>query len=107
MYSIKLTKEGFEVVQATNGEVGIEVAKQEKPDIILLDVMMPKIDGFQVLEELKKLKAFDKTPIVLMTNLGQVEDIKKGKAAGATDYLIKSENTPAQVVVKVGEILKK
>lgn len=106
MYSMKLIKEGFEVVKAENGEIGIETAKQIKPDAILLDVMMPKIDGFQVLEELKKIKEFSQTPIILLTNLGQAEDIKKGKAAGATDYIVKSENTPAQVAAKVEEILK-
>jgi DNA-binding response OmpR family regulator len=107
MYSLKLEKEGFAVVKATNGEAGIEAAKKTNPDVILLDVMMPKIDGFAVLEKLKKFKTFSQTPIILMTNLGQEEDIKKGKRAGATDYLVKSENTPAQVAAKVGEILNK
>ena len=107
MYSLKFIKEGFEVVKAVNGETGLEAAKKNQPDVILLDIMMPKIDGFQVLEELKKLSEFSQTPIILMTNLGQAEDIKKGIAAGATDYIVKSENTPAQVAAKVEEILNK
>lgn len=107
MYSLKLTKESYQVITAMDGEAGLNLAKQEQPDIILLDVMLPKFDGFRVLEELRKLHDFKKTPIIMLTNLGQKEDMEKGKQFGATDYLVKASCTPAQVAAKVESILKK
>ena len=107
MYTIKLEKEGFEVFGAHDGEEAVNMAKSENPDIILLDIIMPKIDGFTALEELRKEKSLDKTPIIMLTNLGQKEDLDKGKKFGATDYLVKANTTPAEVVDKINEVLSR
>jgi len=104
MYKIKFEKEGFEIVTAVDGVEGLEVVDKEKPDVILLDVIMPRMDGFQTLKELRGRGV--KTPVILLTNLGQEEDIKKGRDLGATDYFVKSNFTPDAIVMKVRTVLK-
>lgn len=106
MYATKFTMEGFDTHKANDGAAGLVMAKEVNPDIILLDIIMPKIDGFGVLKTLRDDPAFKDTPVVLLTNLGQDEDIKKGKQLGATDYFVKANHTPAEVVVKVKQVLK-
>lgn len=106
MYISKFTKEGYQAEKALNGRIGLEQAKNIKPDIILLDIMMPEIDGFMVLKDLKNDIATKNIPVIMLTNLGQEEDIAKGNQLGATDYLVKANLTPAQVVEKVKTILK-
>ncbi len=106
MYTTKFTKEGYELHHAPDGFAGLEMVKKEKPDIILLDIIMPKMDGFQVLQELRKTSEFKDTPVVMLTNLGQEEDVQKGRQLGATDYFIKTNFTPAAIVEKVKELLK-
>lgn len=105
MYTTKFTMEGFEASKANDGMAGLALAKEVKPDIILLDVIMPKLDGFGVLKELRQDATLKKTPVILLTNLGQDEDIKKGKQLGATDYFVKANHTPAEVVTKVKSVL--
>lgn len=105
MYKVKFEAEGFRFLRARDGEQGLEVAKKEKPDIILLDIIMPKVDGFAVLKMLKQDPDTKKVKIILLTNLGQEEDIKKGKSMGADDYLVKANFTPAEVVDKVRQVL--
>lgn len=107
MYIAKFEKEGFETVQAENGKKGIEVAKEEKPDIILLDIIMPEMDGFMVLKELKSTPETKNIPVIMLTNLGQEEDVEKGSKLGAIGYLVKANLTPSQVVDKVKEVLSK
>ena len=104
--SKKLEKEGFEVFLAQDGNEGIEQAKKNIPDLILLDIILPGIDGFDVLKTLKNESSTKAIPIVLLSNLGQKEDIDKGSALGATDYLIKAHFSPQEIVDKVKEILK-
>lgn len=106
MYATKFTMEGFDATQAHDGVAGLEAAQNDTPDIILLDVIMPKLDGFAVLKELRLHDETKKTPVILLTNLGQDEDIKKGKELGASDYFVKANHTPAEVVNKVREVLK-
>ncbi len=77
-----------------------------KPDLILLDIIMPKLDGFSVLKSLKENSSTKSTPVILLTNLGQDEDIKKGNELGAAGYLVKANLTPGQVVEKIKEVLK-
>ncbi len=105
MYATKLAMEGFEAQKANDGATGFELVKQTKPSIVLLDIIMPKIDGFGVLKMIKDDPTLKDIPVVLLTNLGQDEDIKKGKQLGAADYFIKSNHTPAEVVQKVRQIL--
>ncbi len=107
MYITKFSKEGLQVIRAEDGAKGLEIAKQEKPDLILLDIIMPKLDGFAVLRELKKENDMANTHILLLTNLGQSEDVEKGRQLGADDYFIKANHTPAEIVEKVKYILTK
>ena len=107
IYKTKFTMEGFNVIHADNGESAITEAIKKKPDIILLDVLLPKKDGFTVLTELKKNDSEAKDiPVILLTNLGQKDDVEKGLEMGAEDYLIKAHFKPSEVVDKVKKILK-
>ena len=106
MYLTKFGAEGFDVLPANNGEEAFRLALENKPDIILLDVIMPLADGFATL---KKLKAEEKTkniPVMMLTNLAQEPDLEEGKKLGAIDYLVKSNLTPSQVVEKIKKVLK-
>lgn len=107
MYESKFISENYLVFKANNGEDGYLLAQKEKPDIILLDVILPKMDGFMVLSKIKEDQAIKDIPVVLLTNLGQDEDITKGKKMGAIDYLVKANLTPSEVVDKIKEVLKK
>ena len=106
MYSAKFELENFSVNSAEDGKKGVELAKKDLPDIILLDILMPKMDGFAVLDELKKEDSTKDIPVVLLTNLGQKEDVKKGFEKGAVGYLIKAHFMPSEVVDKIKDILK-
>jgi len=105
MYKTKFDLEGFEVVTAEDGQKGLDLAGKENPDIILLDVLMPKMDGFSVLEKLKADAKTKKIPVILLTNLGQKEDVQKGLDRGAAGYLIKAHFMPSEVVDKIKKIL--
>lgn len=105
IYATKLELEGFEVVAARDGEDGLKAAANEKPDLILLDVLMPKLDGFEVLKRLKSDDAIKGIPVIMLTNLGQKEDIEKGMQEGAVDYLIKAHFVPAEAVDKIKKVL--
>lgn len=107
MYVTKLTLEGFNVHLATDGVEGLRQAKAVKPDIVLLDIVLPKMDGFHVLEGIKKDPAIKDTPVILLTNLGQKEDVERGLSLGAVDYLIKAHFMPSEVVTKVKKIVNK
>lgn len=106
MYKTKFNADGYNVFIADNGTDALNIAKKEKMDLILLDIIMPQLDGFSVLKELKKISKLKKTPIVLLTNLGTEEDMKKGKELGAKDYIVKASFTPADISKKVKEYLK-
>lgn len=105
MYTQKFTKEGYDVKSGYNGAEGVTLAESEKPDVILLDIIMPKMDGFAALKKIKKNAATANIPVILLTNLGQEEDIRKGKELGAADYFIKANHTPQEVVDKVKSII--
>lgn len=106
IYATKLELEGFEVASARDGEEGVKVALEEKPDLILLDVLMPKLDGFEVLKRLKSEETTKDIPVIMLTNLGQKEDVEKGISEGAVDYLIKAHFVPAEAVAKIKKVLK-
>ena len=106
IYKTKFEMEKFKVIVATDGLEGLEMAKKKKPDIILLDILMPKMDGFEVLENLKKDKSLVSIPVVLLTNLGQKDDVDKGLGLGAVDYLIKAHYKPSETVDKVKSVLQ-
>lgn len=106
MYKTKFEADGFEVLIADNGASGLETAKKEKPDIVMLDVILPQLDGFSVLEEIKKDKNIKDIPVIMLTNLGTEEDKAKGQKMGAIDYLVKASLTPGQVSQKIKQVLK-
>jgi len=106
MYAAKLEMEGFKVVAAIDGEKALRQVKKEVPDLILLDLLLPKKDGFQVLEELKKDSAVKNVPVVVLSNLGQKEDIDRCLSLGAKDYLIKAHFVPSEVVEKIKTLLE-
>lgn len=105
IYKTKFEMEGFKVTHADNGETGYESAIKHKPDIILLDILLPKMDGFSVLKKLKENDAVKNIPVILLTNLGQKDDVEKGLEIGAADYLIKAHFKPSETVAKVNKIL--
>lgn len=101
-----LSTEGFDVKTAGDGETGIQMAKDEKPDLILLDIVLPKKDGYAVLTEVRADENIKHTPIVLLTNLGSISDVEKALELGATTYLVKADYKLEEVTAKVKEILK-
>jgi len=101
MYSTKFEIEHYRVLTAEDGEKGIKLADENSPDIILLDILMPKVNGFEVLEHLKKNETTKNIPVILLTNLNQKDDIERGLALGADDYLIKAHYMPSEVVEKI------
>ena len=107
MYETKFKNEGFDIEKALNGEDGLKKAKEMLPDFILLDIIMPKMDGFAVLKSLKKDEKTKNIPVMLLTNLGQEEDIKRGEELGVVGYLVKANTTPADVVDAVKNKLNK
>lgn len=107
MYTTKFELENFEVVAAEDGEKGLGLAVKEKPDIILLDILLPKMNGFEVLKELKNNKETSQIPVILLTNLSQKNEIEQGLALGAQDYLIKAHFMPSEVMDKIKKVLNK
>jgi DNA-binding response OmpR family regulator len=106
MYSTKLVMENFNIVCASDGLEGIEMAKREIPDIILLDIMLPKRNGFEVLKAVKDDVITKNIPVIMLTNLNQEDECNQGMTLGAADYLIKAHCLPSEVVQKIKLILK-
>lgn len=103
---LKLKKEGFRVSEAVEGEEGLKKAKSEKPDIIILDLIIPGMDGFAFLEAAKKDPDTESIPVIVLSNLGQREDIERAKALGAKDYMVKAQLTPIEVVERIKTVLR-
>ena len=101
----RLEREGYEVIKAYNGEMGIQKAIEEKPDLILLDVMMPDISGFDVCKKLSTTDGTNLIPIILLTALTEVEDIKTGLQAGAFDYIKKPFNK-TELIARISSALR-
>jgi DNA-binding response OmpR family regulator len=91
LYSDKLRRAGFEVVESVTGEEALNRISVDKPDLIILDLILPKKSGFEILTELKFDSKTKNIPVVILTNLGQESDIKKGLEMGAVDYLVKTD----------------
>jgi DNA-binding response OmpR family regulator len=101
----KLKNEGFDVVEAVNGEEGLKKIKEERPDLVLLDLILPGIDGFEVLARVKEDPNLAQIPVIILSNLGQREEVERGLKLGARDYLIKAHFTPGEIVEKIKNIL--
>jgi len=102
----KLTNEGYEALEAVDGEEGLKKLKDEKPDLVLLDLILPGIDGFEVLSKMKEDPALSEIPVLILSNLGQRDEVEKGLSLGAVDFLIKAHFTPSEVIEKIKYILK-
>ena len=106
LISRKLTGEGFDVLEAVDGEDGIKKIKEGKSDLVLLDLILPGIDGFEVLAKLRDDAEISSIPVIILSNLGQREEVEKGLKLGAIDYLIKAHFTPGEIIEKIKNILK-
>jgi len=106
LYDRELTREGFAVSSAEDGPKGLLKAVEEKPDLVLLDIMLPKMSGLDVLKTLKEKEETKNVPVVLLTNLGQDSVIREGFSLGAIGYLIKAAYTPTQIIEEVKKFLK-
>ncbi len=100
-----LNQEGYEVISALDGEVGLKLAKIKKPDLVLLDLILPKINGFEVLKKLKEEAETKSIPIIILTNLEGIEDVKEAIEMGAQAYLVKAQYTLEEVVEKIKSAL--
>jgi len=96
-----LSQEGYKVVSALDGEVGVRLAKEQKPDLVLLDLVLPKMTGFEVLEQMRSAEDTKGIPVIVLTNLEKMEDIQRATELGATTYLVKSNYELQEVVEKV------
>lgn len=106
MYQRKLLTDKYEVEVAVDGEEGLAKVRSFRPDLVLLDIMMPKLNGLQVLERMKADPTIASIPVVILTNLGSLqEDIERGLELGAVAYLVKSAYRPDEVIAKVKEVL--
>lgn len=104
LYNVELSQK-YTVVEAGDGEEGLLKAKQEKPDLVLLDVMMPKFDGMAYLSKIKDDPEMSKIPIIMLTNFGQENLIQQAFNLGVTDYLLKYKVTPSEMSEKVNQVL--
>jgi DNA-binding response OmpR family regulator len=103
--SRELANAGYEVANAFDGEQAVDVTREQMPDLVLLDILLPRKNGFEVLQSLKADTELSKIPVVILSNLGQPEDIQKGRELGAIDYMVKVEFEPKQIVSKVRTLL--
>lgn len=107
MYQTKLKNAGYTVDIATDGETAWNRLQQDPlPDLVLLDVVLPKKDGFEILEDLRKDAKTKDLAVILLTNLGQKPDIERGIKLGADDYIIKAHYTPSEVMEKIEKVLE-
>lgn len=106
IYAVKFETEGFEVLKEDKGQNVFEIAKKEKPDLILLDIMMDGSDGYSIIKALKSDNDTRDIPVIMFSNLGQRENIEEGITHGAEDYIPKANFTPEEVVRRVKKVLK-
>ncbi len=100
-----LSLEGFEVISALDGEVGFQLIQKNLPDLILLDIILPKKDGYEVIDEIKNDPKTKNIPIILLTNLSGDENVEKAFSKGITTYLVKSDQKLEDVLEKINELL--
>lgn len=105
IYTTKLKSEGFDLLSAKDGEDALEKIEKDKPDLVILDIVLPNTDGWQVLKQIKDIKGAGKTKVLVLSNLGQKEEVEKGLKLGADKYLIKSDFTPSQVVEELKKLV--
>jgi DNA-binding response OmpR family regulator len=101
-----LTTEQYEVSEALDGEAGVAKVKEIKPDLVLLDLILPGLDGFGVLAKIKEDSTISQTPVIVLSNLSQREEVEKALELGAVDFLIKAHFTPSEIIEKIKRVLK-
>lgn len=106
IYSTRLTADGHQVLSAENGEVGLKVAEESLPDLVVLDIMMPKMDGFGVLEKLRADPRLAKIPILVYSNLAKEEEMARAQKMGATEFIVKANLSPTEMIEKIKTYLK-
>ena len=106
LISQELKREGFDIAEAIDGEDGLKKIPEEKPDLILLDLILPGINGFDVLKKIKEDKSVSQIPVIILSNLGQKDNIDRGIGLGAVDYLIKAYFTPREIIEKLKKFIK-
>jgi DNA-binding response OmpR family regulator len=105
LMSRKLVEGDFDVTEAVDGESGVEKSKNGGFDMILLDLILPGIDGFDVLKKIKENEKSASIPVIILSNLGQREEIDRGLELGAIDFLIKAHFTPGEILQKISKII--
>lgn len=106
LYRDKLTRAGFDFIEATNGIEGLNKVFSESPDLVILDLILPRKNGFDVLDEIRKNKKTKDIPVIILSNLGQAMDIKEGLARGAQEYLVKTDIRLSDAVEKIKKWLR-
>ncbi|MBU3964215.1 response regulator [Patescibacteria group bacterium] len=107
LISRKLLSEGFKIDEAIDGEEGLRKIEEAKPDLVLLDLILPGLDGFEVLERIKDNPSTNIVPVLILSNLGQRDEIERGLKLGAVDFLVKAHFTPEEIVEKIKNIFEK
>lgn len=97
----KLSQEGYDIMATHNGEEGLKAMREQKPDLVLLDIIMPKMSGFEVMEEMNKDAELKEIPIIIVSNSGQPVELERAQSLGAKDWLVKTEFDPQLVIDKV------
>jgi len=106
IYSTKLKEVGFSVIIAVDGEEGLKKMKKKTPELLLLDIVLPNLNGWEILRDIKKDDKLSNLKVVILSNLGEKEEIEKGLKLGAVRYLVKAHYTPSEVVEEIKKILK-
>lgn len=106
MYRMKFEADGFDVRMAGNGLIGVDTVKSFQPDVILLDIQMPEMDGAEALEQIRADESSKETPVIVLTNLGEEEAPVEMRSLGIDSYIVKANYTPRQVVARVKEIVE-
>lgn len=104
--SERLSQEGFEVLKAMTGTETLKAIEEKRPDLVLLDILMPELDGFAVMEKLKQNPSLSRIHVIILSNLGQQKDIERGRDLGAVLYLVKAQTTPDETIKKIREVLE-
>lgn len=105
LLTLRLQKEGFQVVPAVDGVEALEKMKSVRPNLILLDIILPRKNGFEVLQEMAEDPLLSQVPVIIISNLGQETDIERGKSLGAIEYYVKARLSIDELIIKVRELL--
>jgi len=106
IYSAKLKEAGFSVRVAIDGDEGLKKMRESLPDILLLDIVLPSLNGWEILRDIKKDSKLNSVKVVILSNLGEKDEVEKGLKLGAMKYLVKAHFTPSEVVEEIKKILK-